>query len=288
MTPPAAASLPHLLAELEAQLEADPSLFDSSNLRRRLDLIDRIDALPNSGPHEAAFHQRADSLRSRLEAANAELYRSLRAEIQTGAPPAGLLSLLPPASNNPAPGLSYDHLDELISGILAFEEPPREPAPLQPEMVFYQPTPVRHILRFLNRSALSASDVLIDLGSGLGHVPILASVLSGARSVGIEIEPAYVAVARRCAESLGLTRVSFVQEDARGADLSSGSVFFLYTPFTGSILAAVLEKLRRESTVRPIRIASFGPCILDLAGQPWLEPASPPNADQMVLFHPRV
>jgi hypothetical protein len=51
-------------------------------------------------------------------------------------------------------------------------------------------TPVRHILRLIAAGALSEADVFVDLGSGLGHVPLLASRLTGVRSFGIEVEAA--------------------------------------------------------------------------------------------------
>ena len=42
-------------------------------------------------------------------------------------------------------------------------------------------------------------------------------------------------------ERLKLERVTFIQQDARAADFSGGTVFYLYTPFTGSILRSVLD-----------------------------------------------
>jgi trans-aconitate methyltransferase len=152
------------------------------------------------------------------------------------------------------------------------------------EMLFYQPTPVRHILQLITSSALSEADTLVDLGSGLGHVPLLASIFTGAQSFGIEIEAAYVASAQECAQSLCLSRVRFIQQDARTADLSSGTVFYLYTPFTGSILSHVLGKLRHESTYRQIRICTFGPCTSVVAKEPWLNASALPDPEQITTF----
>jgi precorrin-6B methylase 2 len=155
-------------------------------------------------------------------------------------------------------------------------------------MVFYQPTPVRHILRLLTATALSEADVLVDLGSGLGHVALLASMLSGVRSIGIEIEAAYVRSAQECAQGLGLSHVRFICEDARDADLSSGTVFYLYSPFTGSILADVLEKLEQEGKSTRIRICALGPCTRTLAKTPWLEPITMTDPMQITVFQARL
>jgi hypothetical protein len=95
--------------------------------------------------------------------------------------------------------------------------------------------------------------------------------------------------ARQCAQSLNLhlDRVSFLHQDARVADLSLGTVFYLYTPFTGSILRAVLDRLRREAATRPIRISSYGPCTSVIAEEPWLVAATAPEADRIALFRSR-
>ena len=241
-----------------------------------------------AAPAHGRLFKRVKQLRSRLEAANAAIYHSIRGQIRGGAAPDCLLMWIESCRDpepRPRPGLSYDHLDELISGVLQLREPENAPAPPGPEMVFYQPTPVRHILGLVAAARPSASDVLVDLGSGLGHVAILASILTGACTIGIESEAAYVLSARGCASSLGLGRVSFIHQDAREADFSSATIFYLYTPFTGAILASVIGKLRQESTRRPIRICSLGPCSLTLGTEPWLKAESAPKADRIANFH---
>jgi hypothetical protein len=128
-------------------------------------------------------------------------------------------------------------------------------------MVSYQPTPARHIFDLIGRAAFTERDCLIDLGSGLGHVTLTASICSKASCSGIELEPSYVACARKSARSLNLNNVRFMQGDARAADLSDGTLFYLYTPFTGTILQDVLKSLRHEAASREIRICMFGTCM---------------------------
>lgn len=105
--------------------------------------------------------------------------------------------------------------------------------------------------------------------TGLGHVYLLASLLTRAESIGIEVEAAYVASAQACSRGC--------------ADLSRGTVFYLYTPFTGSIL----ERLRRESLQHPIRICTLGPCTDAVARTPWLQATATPDLERITLFHPR-
>lgn len=275
------------LQELITQLEADSFLFAPDQVRRRIDALDELDAhLGGSGPDDALQDERVKVLRARIEAANSEQYELVRREIWRGGRADALLRLLSDAGD-PAPGLSYDYMDELVSGVLQLREPDSADVPPGHEMVFYQPTPVRHILQMIRVSGLGADDVLVDLGSGLGHVALLATMLTGCVSYGIEVEEAYVACARECAESLGLGRVRFVQEDARIADFSAGTVFHLYTPFTGTMLANVLERLRSESASRPIRICTLGPCTSVVAEASWVFANGQTGAEGIVLFRSR-
>jgi len=103
--------------------------------------------------------------------------------------------------------------------------------------------------------------VFIDVGSGLGHVSLLASIYAGTRCIGIEVEAAYVNCARQSGYELNLNNVTFIHQDAREADLSCGTIFYLYTPFLGTILRGVLDSLRREAASREIRVCTAGPCM---------------------------
>jgi SAM-dependent methyltransferase len=182
---------------------------------------------------------------------------------------------------------SYDYLDELISGVLQFEEPSPEIVQLELEMVSYQPTPARHIFDLIRRAALTERDFLIDLGSGLGHVTLMAAICSCANCTGIEVEPSYGDCARKSARSLNLNNARFIQGDARAAHLSSGTVFYLYTPFNGAILRDVLNSLRQEAARREIRICTFGPCAPVVAEEPWLSALGPLEIERLAVFRSR-
>jgi hypothetical protein len=276
--------------------EADSSLFLPSQLRERLIALDDLDAgfggfdsEDSTRCTDSRLHQRAKALRTRLEVANAELYQSVRSDIVRGGQPRTLLHWLEDSagqneSKGPLPGLGFDCRDELLSGVLQLREPSEPNFEPSPEMVFYQPTPVRHILHLIAATALAEDDVFVDLGSGLGHVPLLVSMVTGAQSLGIEVQAAYVASARECAQSLRLSRVRFIPQDAREADLSSGTVFYLYSPFNGSILTDVLSALRMESTRRSIKICSLGPCTRTVANEAWLKTSTLPDTGRITVF----
>lgn len=71
----------------------------------------------------------------------------------------------------PLSGLGFDCRDELLSGVLQLREPSEPNLQLSREMVFYQPTPVRHILHLIATTALAEDDFFVDVGSGLGMCP---------------------------------------------------------------------------------------------------------------------
>lgn len=285
------------LRNLTRELEVDRSLGELNRFRERIEALDRLDAYPldrqfsalASKSIEARLYRQARALQAKLEATNLKFYDTIREEIQQGADPKKLLQWTAKSDKVGdamclAPGESYDYLDELVSGVLRFVKPDARIVQLPAEMVPYQPTPARHIFDLIARTQLTERDVLIDLGSGLGHVPLLASICTSGRSVGIEVEGAYVNCARQSAFELNLNNVTFIQQDVREVDLSSGTVFYLYTPFLGTILRAVLDLLRREAVSREIRVCTFGPCTPTIGEERWLEPIEPLEAGRIAVF----
>ncbi|GAB2549897.1 hypothetical protein [Rhodanobacter koreensis] len=284
-------------SNLLTELEQDCLLDKPDRLRQRIEALDRLDAhFPQDriagSEGEAELYRRARTIQARLDAVNRELYLCIRSEIQRGAGQDRLRAWSHVSGHDEYDadregGDRYDHLDELVSGILQFDQPDDMAVEVVPEMVFYQPTPARVAFDLIERVGLTGRDVLVDLGSGLGHVPLLAAICTEAGCVGIELESAYVDCARRSARALNLARVTFVRQDAREADLSNGTVFYLYTPFTGTILRAVLDSLRREATSREIRVCAFGPCMSIVAAESWLQAVEPPDACRAAIFRSR-
>ncbi len=286
------------LQDLVAELEQDVSLYEPDQLRQRIEALDRIETCLFHKPRpeddaamaeESALKRRVEVISELMDAANHALYEEIRAEIRRGDGARHLLEwakLYDPAvhADYQLNGVGYDYLDALVTGVLKFDEPDSGIAELAPEMVFYQPTPARFIFDLIQCSALNEQDVLIDLGSGLGHVPLVANICTGARCIGIEIEGLYADCARRSAQALALKQVTFIQQDVRLADLSEGTVFYLYTPFKGAVLRTVLDMLKAEASKREIRVCSLGPCTDAVLQESWLKVEGEQIVDQLTLF----
>ena len=164
----------------------------------------------------------------------------------------------------------YDNLDIFLNGLLANQNLPVELQDREPEMIYYQKTPARLILELIDKAAFKPQDVFFDLGSGLGQVVILVNLLSSVISKGVEFEPAFCNYAKSCADNLKLNDVEFMNADARYADYSSATVFFMYTPFEGKILQETLQNLKGEAKNRKIKLFTFGPCTPEVANENWL------------------
>jgi hypothetical protein len=177
-------------------------------------------------------------------------------------------------SENSRDPLGYDALDAFVNGLIGIDTEPQETRPILPGMIGYQATPVRVILAFIDQVPMTANDVFYDLGAGLGRIVMLVGLLSDAQARGIEFEPAYCTYARQRASGLGLSQVHFINTDVREADLAEGTVFFMYTPFTGNVLLAVLEQLQQEAQTRPFVLVTYGPCTQYILQEDWVKPIS--------------
>jgi SAM-dependent methyltransferase len=130
--------------------------------------------------------------------------------------------------------------------------------------VFYMPTPQGVVEAMLKIADVTSEDVVYDLGSGDGRIPITAARLHGARGIGIDIDPELVAEARRNAREAGVAdKVTFRNEDLFTADISEATVVTLF--LTPSLNISLLAKLNRE--LRPgTRIVSHRWEMKDLTG----------------------
>jgi SAM-dependent methyltransferase len=118
-------------------------------------------------------------------------------------------------------------------------------APRQPD-VRYVPTPQNVVDAMLEMAHVTAADVVYDLGSGDGRIPITAAARYGARGVGIEIEPRLVREANDNAAKAGVTgRVLFLTQDLFETDLSPATVVTLFLlPRINQQLMPSLKRLR--------------------------------------------
>ncbi|ACY13951.1 hypothetical protein Hoch_1397 [Haliangium ochraceum DSM 14365] len=147
----------------------------------------------------------------------------------------------------------------------------------------YLPCSVATLLCALELARVSADDVFVDLGSGVGRATALAHFVTGASAIGIEIQVGLVNAARKLTWSLNASRVAVVHGDAAQLTgfITIGTVFFLYCPFSGARLERVLDSLEDIARTRPIRI-----CCVDLVlpTRSWLSPMASATAE-LAVYH---
>lgn len=108
----------------------------------------------------------------------------------------------------------------------------------EPDVV-YVPTPEPVVEAMLELAGVGEDDVLYDLGSGDGRIPIAAAKKFGIRAVGIDIDPVRVREATANAKAAGVSHlVTFRQEDLFQSDFSEATVVTLY------LLQSLNQKLR--------------------------------------------
>jgi cyclopropane fatty-acyl-phospholipid synthase-like methyltransferase len=130
-----------------------------------------------------------------------------------------------------------------VAGLRA-QKPARKPD------VFFAPTPQDVVDAMLRAVNVTSADVVYDLGSGDGRIPIAAARTYGARGVGIDIDPALVKEATVNARKAGVSdKVRFLAQDLFKADISAATVVSLYlTPFLNFQLLPKLNKELKPGT----------------------------------------
>ena len=119
----------------------------------------------------------------------------------------------------------------------------------KPDVIYY-PTPPETVAEMLRLANIKQGDVLYDLGSGDGRIPIAAAKQFGIRAVGIEIDPKLITEAEANARSAGIDQlVRFRNEDMFRIDVSEANVVTLY-------LSEKLNVLLRPKLLRELRPGS--------------------------------
>ena len=112
---------------------------------------------------------------------------------------------------------------------------------------------LRKIISFVDPKP---SDVVFDLGSGMGRVLCLFARRQVAKCVGIELYPHLCELAESNARKLKgrVSPIEIRQGDVAEADYNDGTIFFLFNPFGAMTLRSVLERIfiSHQSTSRQI------------------------------------
>jgi SAM-dependent methyltransferase len=119
----------------------------------------------------------------------------------------------------------------------------------EPDVIFV-PTPPDVVDAMLKLAKVTSSDVVYDLGSGDGRIPIAAAKMYGARGIGIDIDPERIREATGNALLNGVAdKVTFRAEDLFTADISPATVVTLYLlPSLNLKLAGKLMKDLKPGT----------------------------------------
>lgn len=125
-------------------------------------------------------------------------------------------------------------LTAAIAGDLAFDA--RLPAELRRKSSVHF-TPVDIARRAAVLAAPSGSEIVLDVGAGVGKFCLIAAhQRRAAHFVGVEVRPQLVTVATRLATEWRLPNVSFVCGDAFDLDWSDFRAFYFFNPFAEQLL----------------------------------------------------
>ena len=131
---------------------------------------------------------------------------------------------------------------------LAQAQPRRNQAP----DVIFVPTPQEVVDEMLRLANVKKGDVLYDLGSGDGRIPVTAAKKFGVRAVGIDIDPERIQEANENAKRNGVTSlVKFRNEDLFQADFHEATVVTLYLlpDLNVKLMPRLMEQLKPGSRI---------------------------------------
>ncbi|MEO8846175.1 MAG: hypothetical protein ABI591_04855 [Kofleriaceae bacterium] len=174
-----------------------------------------------------------------------------------------------------------DARDAWLDRVLGLGTLPDDGPELPSGCVPYLPCGVEALLEIVDSAHVGPADVFVDVGSGVGRAMALVHLLTGAASIGIEIQSRLVQAARDVARVVS-SKIRNVHGDA--VELTCcivvGSVFFFYCPFSGERLQHVLAELEAIAQTRPIRVC----CVdLPLPACTWLA-AEPATSGSVTIY----
>jgi tRNA G37 N-methylase Trm5 len=117
--------------------------------------------------------------------------------------------------------------------------------------VIYVPTPQHVVDAMLVLAKVTSNDVVYDLGSGDGRIPITAAQKYGARGIGIDINPERIKEANENLAKANVgDKVKFLNQDLFETDISDATVVTLYLlPELNLKLMPKLKALRKGTRI---------------------------------------
>lgn len=105
-------------------------------------------------------------------------------------------------------------------------------------------TPMVVVAKMLEVAEVNADDIVYDIGCGDGRIVVMAAEKYGARSVGIDIDPARIEEAKENAKTAGVEPlIRFYLGDATAMNFSEATVVTLYLlPESNEILRPMFDK----------------------------------------------
>lgn len=99
----------------------------------------------------------------------------------------------------------------------------------QASLARFEPSSPEIVDRMLGMAGVTGDDVVYDLGCGDGRIVIAAAQASGARGMGVDINPDLISESRKNAEKAGVSHlVQFIEQDLIMTDIRPATVVMLY------------------------------------------------------------
>lgn len=129
----------------------------------------------------------------------------------------------------------------------------------------YRPSGWSFLRRALRHRPVRSDDVFVDFGSGKGRVVYAAARLPFKRVVGVEIAPELTETARRNIERnrgrLECHDIDLVTADAAEWEVPDDmTIAYFFSPFVGSIFAAVLRNIVASLERAPRKVTLIYAC----------------------------
>jgi ubiquinone/menaquinone biosynthesis C-methylase UbiE len=129
--------------------------------------------------------------------------------------------------------------------------------------------------RLFREAGIGAGQRVLDLGSGVGDVAMLAARLVGplGEVVGVERDPRSIARARARVDEAGLHNVSFIQSDVEQIasdepfDAAVGRLILMYVPNPAAVLCST-SRMVRPGGILAFQEPTWAPALAIAAGRP--------------------